>query len=864
MPKVELVGQRTPYRGRNSYRDRTIGVPGQFYQAKNIRGDSGIPALRSGIEALNGTAPSAGVFRGGWVGTVKSYNAYSYSSTAIAAMEESGEIRLYKSELAGTWQAWAEITAASGKYGDTRVTAGDHQTFEVVPNEFGSSALITQTGEGTPLRIDLSTPGATSNIVTRIENITKPPLGQVEPVAGFSAQMDLADTVTAAETGTGFAAVSGGTNPVWIFTLTSGAVTAAETGEIYAGTSDDISVAGGKQLMIVASYVQGYPGWWENFKVEAVYGAGPSYVTVFDPTGTRNEIVRVPVKTTGERYGQTELIAFPIDDLAATIGADFRGLRLTAMKSFTAAGQSLNIFAIGVGGHVPALAGYCVAFENGGAVASGYLGSKTESPGVVLPPMRGKHISYSYTSSLPQSFDLPLDERLFYQVTVPAIAPTSTDGGRGVNFFNIYRQDPFSPDYYFASRTEVVSYVASTWGTVNATFGSTTAWGVRTTINDTVDGGDLDTTRVAPDAFNEAVPQGLAMAWANRRLYVGTQSSGSGPSGSLMVSDEENPYRHRRIAVFEGGLPDLSRGVEHRLDERVTKLIASSPSSLGQSRIYVWTSKTINALDGFQMRRLSSSGCVSPYSVCEWDGIIAYLDADRAVRVLSTSIENISRYKIDPDLLAMVAGRHGNVAAAIYRDRLHVAHTGASGAVNDKVEVYNFGMGEWESQDEYPAGKMPAQFCVWNTLDSVILTFFTAEGKLYRCENSSLTQDDGAQIPFELATSYFSNPAMTEKVVVGTSGVVCDDKTGETLTVTRVPMAPTLETGVTAAGVIDIDSAVGESYTWRVDKEATSEGPVAVAGNAVAASLTGTLAGSFKIYGWNIDVDGMRGYGEGV
>lgn len=871
MPNVTLIGPGGVLRGRRSFQDRIQPEP-FWRQLENLRQDDGTVYLRPGTVALQGNAPSAGTFRGGWIGVCPGYGgSFSQTNVALVAMEESGEIRIYKSHLNVTWQAWTEVTAASGKFGDTRLTAGTHVHFRQVEDAYGLTSVIASGGRASALRIDLSTPTATSNIVARCEAITAPPVSQYEPIAGFGAELTLIDpgggaATTASDTGTSFTAAAGSaTSAFWSFTLAATA-TAGDSAVIYNDTTLDISVANAKQLLMVCQYVGNEEPWWTRMRVEAVYGATPSYVTVYDPGTDRNEIVRVPVGIDQERSGRTELVAFPIEDLAGTIGSELRGIRLTVLSTFTPTGgtsSALRIFQLGVGGKVPGNSQYGVAFENGGSPYGGYTGSRCESPGVVLPPMRGKQHSVRTGDSVDvQSYNLPLDERIFYSVQVPIVAPNSTDGGRGVNYYNIFRKDPGSNYYYLASSTEVVAYSAPNWETVSGIFGSASAWGGKDTVADTVDHFSLDPSKVLPDAFNEPIPIGGQMAYANRRLYICTQGvpTSGNSTNAVMVSDEDAPYRFRRITTFDGDPLDSVQGFEARLDDRVTAVRAASASGIGTTTVYVWTVSSLWAVDGYQVRRIASRGTFSPWSVAESDGMLVWLDQSRNIVTMDPTIRSISRYRIDEDMDAIPAARIAYVSSAFHRDRMFFAHSATGQTDNLVSEVFALAWQEWEAQDTFASAKGPCQYLTWHTTgDETFLVYFASNGTLWKAEDPTVLTDDGNQIAFILETPYFTSPNFRAKVGLGQVSVICTDKASESLTTQRFPLTPAVAATVEDTGTINID--VSTALAWKVDKNATTGGPVKVNGAAVYLRVTGTLSGPFAIRAMSVAVDGFEGWG---
>jgi len=869
MPNFPLIGPGAQLRGRRSFQDRIQPEP-FWRQLENLRQDDGTVYLRPGTVALQGTAPSAGTFRGGWIGVCPGYGgSFSQTNVALVAMEESSEIRIYKSHLNVTWQAWTEITAASGKFGDTRLTSGTHVHFEQIEDANGLTSVIASGGRGAALRIDLSTPTATSNIVARCEAITFPAASQYEPIAGFGSELTVINpgggtATTVGETGTTFSSVAAGTTSAefWLFVLDTTA-TANDTGFIYNDTTLDISVSGAKQLLMVCQYNGNEEAWWTRMKVEAVYGAGPSYVEVYNPEGTRNEIVRVPVKLDQERNGRTELVAIPIEDLAATIGSELRGLRFTVLSTFTPTGgtsSSLKIFQIGVGGVVPGNAQYGVAYENGGSPFSGYTGSRVESPGVILPPMRGKQYATRTGSSVDvQSYELPLDERVFYSVQVPIIAPSSTDGGRGVNYWNVFRRDPGSTQYYLASATEIVAYSAPNWETKNTIFSGTSSWGQKRVITDTADHYALDPFKTLPDEYNEPVPIGGMMTYTNRRLYIataGVPTSGAS-TNAVMVSDEDSPYRFRRITVLDGSLDDGLKGFEARLDGRVAAVKSAIGSGIGTNPVYVWTSKSLWVIDGLQVRRISGRGSLSPWSVCEINGEFIWLDQYRSI---TTSQGSITRYKIDEDMDAIPAARIAYVSSAFHRDRVFFAHSATGQTDNLVSEVYAPKWGEWEAQDTFTAAKGPCQYLTWHsTGDETYLVYFASNGTLWKAEDATVTTDDGSQIAWILETPYFTAQNLKGNVGLGEVSVICTDKASETITTQRFPLTPAVDATVEDTGTINID--VSTALAWKVDTNAATGGPVKVHGAAVYLRVTGTLSGPFALRAMTVDIDGFAGWG---
>lgn len=805
-----------PYRGLRTYPDGPSVPPGYWKEAKNIRVDAGGVKLRGGETSIVAGPTNADACYGGIALEYGSY-VYVYSAVHIST-DASTVIRLYVNQYtiaSDTWGGWIEVSAASGAYGNTRMTKTNGLfSFTPVPTLSTDPAVVVQNGTDYP-RLIIATQSA------KIEEINAPTWASTyKPVFGFSAKVSTTATATATNsTGARFAASQTGTSKYWRWTFTT--PTASDTAEL-ALSSGSADFSGGLQLAILAdirsageSYIHGCK--WE-------IKSGGNYYTIHDPTNGVDSLVSSETDIPGVR-----LYGFGISEHSSSL-TSVTGLRLTVVNAGLTAGGVLDVWAVLCGGQVPGFSEYAISYLN--------TATRTESAGVVMPlPTQGATAD-TVLGTLPDTlkdkgFSFPLSQAFYYSVSLPTVRVGTNDRDKGVNTIIAYRKDPGESDFYYCNQWTCCSYSGS-WA-YSGDYASATKY-IQT---ENAPEWTKDDGRPAPSAYNEACPIGNTMIYASRRSHVGTNKTSGKPFNCVKVSDENHGLRFRSI-----GSPNEGEGFLAELDgsEVVKGFAASSASVIGASTVYCFTDRAHYIIDGPLVRRVASIGARA--GITENQGAIYWLDNHLSVRRALGQIENISRLRVDDVFTG--ATNTQLISGAFHRDRLYLAYSGG-------VIVYSELLGDWESIDT--PSVQPKVFLPWTVNGESKLYCLSATGGVYRYDYGN--DDAGTEIAFRLKTGDIHTEDWA-RVSVGRSKIVSSDKNSETMTVTYTASSP----AGTKTGTINLDAGGSETTAWKQDKQSAGN-DASIAGASVNIQYDATISGPFTLSALVCDVLSKRGVGHG-
>lgn len=668
---VLLDPESRPALGLVSARDQASLSPGEWAQLDNLRYEKGLLSCRGGMSASLGTVLASATFKGIWKGYL--WNSY----CIVVALEVGGAVRIYRSTNA---TSWAELTASSGKYGNTRFsTSGGVVRFTVVPRTFGTedgtgSILLACNGADEVLAI-------TSANASKVTEITAPLPVQDKPVLVDVVQffMDMQPLVAGdfSATGAGISLAVNGADPNLQarLSITSG-VTNGSTATITESISNVTASALDRQLLIGVDTA--YSLLWDKVKV-TVGGT-----VVWDPSDAGNYTRPVPVFLDNSQRalwvfnfpklsGTTTLTTVVFTWIAATIEAP-------------ASTQTVDIFTIALtygGGLVKADASLAVSSVNSG--------SGTESPGVVYSTYQTERIKdiggpVLGEARVPRS---PVLNAVFYAAV---IGVSTTERDAGVNRVNFYVKETGSTRYRYFYTQALTSY-AGAWSYTVPTGAAVTAWILAGPDTYTTIYPDID----MPSAFNKCIPDNATeVCWANNRLLVGKDST-----ENLSISEYKIPMRHTLVPRFENGRAIEQSGTFLSFEgETVKAIVPIAASTAGSSTIFVFTDQNVYALSGqttsqlSQVGRVANIGTASPLSIIGDKGDLYFVDNDMQVRVLANGgIGNITRSVIDDKLKAVTGSRRKWLMGAIANDLYYLAYSESS--TNNKVAVWDMDERKW-------------------------------------------------------------------------------------------------------------------------------------------------------------------------
>lgn len=806
------------YRGlRTSVHPSALGL-GYLSEAKNVRYDDGVIALRGGIELVDAQG-IAQTYKGGAFFDRDGNNYY-----VFAMSHGSSDVRIYYSVYSGTWSAASEVTASSGKYGNTRMSEPESGfvTFTGVPGPFGTSFVIVQNGVDDPRVVALGgSPYTAKNVAITAPN----ELSNNTPTftaADFLDIMNAGATVATTVSGSGLSPGVGGSPQYWEFTSSGSGVSDGDIAQLYQnGLTVDCSDS--NQVWIVGE--TGDEGFLYGFKWSIRDSSGNLYV-VHDPENGRDNITRVPTN-----IPSLWVYVIPIGEHTRTASLNaINGIRIEAQNAGLGVSQSLKIRAFLASGKVPGGSQYAISWLNSS--------TRAESPSVVLRnPNEGDGIGGIFGSSIPNietGFKLPISGAMDYYVKVPTLAPTTADRDLGVDYCDVYRKDPADSDFYYVGTKQTSTYSGG-WA-YQSPFTSTA---LRQLFADTVPTWSKDDSKIAPGAYVESIPIGQAGAFSGDRMYFEAKSDSNGRA-AIYVSDYQQPFRFRSIPISS---ESYNAGYSAVLDgeKDIVAIVPHSSSTVGSGSVYVFTNKACYSVNEYLVTRIFNLGCAGVDAFSVDDNNVFFLDNELQVRALASGLVNLSRYKVD-DQFNSVTG--SAVSFQRFRGRLYALTTA------NTVMVWNDQMADWESLDTTALNI--AQFHKWEHNGLSKLYVSLTNGDLYEYDSGTL--DGASQIAFSLTGPEFHDSDWNQ-IRMGKAYIVCDDKDSESATTTYVARNPS----ATGTGSISLDAGSGETSAWR--KESSSGKDVMVRGCSVKPKIAATIEGPWNLYAWTVKTDWKAGRG---
>lgn len=903
MEKRELFSiADTPFRGLRSDAHPLALVPGEAFDAINVRAEPGSPIrVRNGIApeldtnglpanaVFHGASPLVKVQEGLWL-------------LYIAAEDPSdGMVHVYNraySSLTGWGGQWHELTSASGPFGDTRMAKPAQGYLALTPvdsdpevrahlNYLGSTdslgpAVVVQNGSDLPRRVvGFPDPSVTDFRFLPITPIEAPSHARsmtVEAGVLDSLPVSSGAVTTAATPGGTFTAATGGhvlqtgSTGAYAWEWKSGTtVTPGDTAE-FVMDSDDMDVyANGKSAPQIGLVVDAEDAsWWDCTKLWAhvsVDGGAYAWELVHDPGGTKNNRAHVPTNV-DETVVSAYSMARRTSDLVSDVKVN--GLRIEVASDRLTPATKFVVRWVYASGWVPGTAQYAVArqaalneAESGGVIlASGTFGLETTA-------MRGEWESYNAPpsidranarfvspvarggGSLPADFVFPIDPRLFYLYRVPVVNPTLTELSTCfADTWSVYRKDPGDSEFLLVTDLQVGEWDGAAWTLSNAA-----GEGGLFYLDDTVSPEERDDRRRAPDAFNRVTPIGKCAVYANKRLYVGEaliDASGTNVVTNIVrISEEGSPGRFRSQVRFDGLAElDPSSGYEARLGvEDVQALVAVDGTGTGSS-VHCLTDRSLYAIDRstsggrlFNVRRVAPFGTQSPHAATVYAGGLLWLDSDRALRD-SRNLHDLSYGLVQGRLDS--ATNSDKAIACVFRSRAYVARETEDGV---RVLVYNLQSRAWESDDALPANKGVAQFLDWHIEGASRMLCFASDCRCYEYERPGTTDDDGDPVPFAVQGRAFHN-AMFLPVSAQRVGIVASTAPA-LLTTMRLFNEP----AATVTGEIDLDT--GGSLAWKYDT-LPGGGVPGGQGQSVGVRIEGEFEDAFELLALAVEVQDVE------
>jgi hypothetical protein len=804
--------------------------PGEWSQLGGWRLDKRSMRVRDAhIRWDGGGLPNDGSFRGEHTGKFVAGTAADF---AVVALRRSGtsKVHIYATNT-GTF---AEQTASSGAYGDTRLSDSTNPVHMCVVQDKrdGANFLVIQNGVDYPLVYD----GA-GNIAFH-RPIEFPSGGHdlktVPTMAGyFLVSTTTRPTYTNLTAGK-FSLSDTGTSPNYsiLVTVDSTWTTSADTGKALFATPVDLS----QSPQLVFAVETDVLNFMDSLKIE-VSEDDATYYTVWDPTDAkykRTRAIEYDANTSRELFG------FNIDAIRTNLTA-VDWIRFSWVGTAPAADITMKIHMIAASGAVRGKARHKISYQNSV--------SRAESIGQLITtvePARIKDLGGPDMdgSRLPNSDEIFYNYKLYYQNT------GTGDRDLGVNMLNVYRKDYGEARYAWVGDETIASWGGASWA-----FTTGNALEVQTFTDDLPASGK-DWRNEAPPAEHIPIPKGTGMIFSNGRFFVGSVDN-----PGVYFSRRYRPFRF--LHVHPAGDPDAGSSFLTPGDN-VVAFAAVATSVVGSNTIYTFTESKVLEANGIstnslmRMALVDDNGTKSPFSVAVGHGSVYYADTNLQIRRIGATIDDLSRLTVDDKLKAIPASRRAWVSGAYHDERYHLAYTPAAGSQNTRVLIFNAVLDMIESDDPVPSPFTVDGFgrLFDNTLKRFRLLGYSSDFKVYEYTQPAATLDFATTKPAVEWTTREIHYPFAQCFHITDVGIHMDADAGSTLSLTKTYN----RMGGSVPSTIALTPPTGKSQVYALDRPTAATGTPH--GPSCQISCTGSVTGGKHVYGLVYNVAAVSGGGR--
>jgi hypothetical protein len=344
---------------------------------------------------------------------------------------------------------------------------------------------------------------------------------------------------------------------------------------------------------------------------------------------------------------------------------------------------------------------------------------------------------------------------------------------------------------------------------------------------------------------------------ASGRLFCGNvleTTSSIQRYGDVWFSEKNAPFRFRTaLKYYEDGMPDPRGANSVSFSGEKIKGFTRTGGGSGEA-IWIFTDKWLYMLSGMDSyslgipRPVGQHGTPAERSIVAYQNSIWYIDNDRQLRVFSNAGSSTPSRNTVEDKFYNSADI-STACAVYYRERLYVAYRPLAGSTNSKVCGFNDKWGFWEFDDTLVTPVTAEMLVVFNDSNTLKLYAFATDGKVYRYEDSTATQDLSVNIACAM-TGPELHDDMWRRFAMNEMQIVMDDVASGSITTGRTAKPD----GATSAGVFDVD--VTTNQTWRVDVATDGSRP-SVMGVSIQPTLTGSLLGGKRIWHIGVGIDAL-------
>lgn len=534
-------------------------------------------------------------------------------------------------------------------------------------------------------------------------------------------------------------------------------------------------------------------------QLEVNAGSVPSYQSIYDPTAGQFYAEPVFVEIGRDATNVRYVASFEVPTFANTDFTTVTNMRFTVKKR-VAANRTFKIVAIMAGGTVAGEAQHIIAYKR----------AETRVDSRAIPCQSQRSPSLAEVGASRQRLEtVPSDRLLYFQYLVTY--PDNTGSG-DESYAMFYRKDAVTEDQRF--------YLVGTFQGTTAV----TGFSVKT---DNLSPVDKYFDVEAPSFRNIMLPKAKSLLSANNRLYACDIDA---RDSEVWVSDHGYPLRFGQLRLADDGSIDELGPVILRYGGQFTQKVVALPGAIlgtdtGFAPVFVFTDKEIQRIAGRAASDIANStlasphGTTSPGSISTYRSAIFYVDAEDIPRRMDygQDAQRLGQYEIEDEF---EGGDLTNCSSIVYKDQWRVYLQPSGGTGNQRGILYD-DLGQRFHRHEYNLG--------WAGVvrfDGKLFGF-TSDCFMFELEKSGqLTDEDTSGVAVPISQTIHTGAlrdASFKKIHFGPVGIVCDEVTGGTATVTRVDLIDSTNAGRTV-GVIDLESGVADK-AFREDIHVAEGGP---------------------------------------
>lgn len=851
----------------NSHSDGHALSPVHYQDLKNVRIEGGIIQVREGADPMSVTGLLDGVCVGLFQSNFLKSDGSTVFRTYIAVDEDlaaATKVFVAEGDLDGA--SFSEVTGTSS--GQARFPDGTtHITFAVFKDQHTSpfssepffrneqydrclySDGITCQVDGwvVPTRMFVPDPGSVTQWASFPDYIDQAP---ATTTTGSSANVTVTDNTAHSVTG----------GACWRAVYSTSAVS-TNYGE-WTQSSGSMDLGSSNELVLF--YTCNDADVWDKMSIQVYDATDTAWRTVWAASGDFP-----PDIYDADTDKSIKMAVFKLTE-DGTLNKDngHTGLRVTyTYGSSPGTAITLEIVAVHAGGWVTGGASF--------AVASFDPKTRAEGPSIICLDKGGKRCEAHDDINrvpIPVFNTVKYEYRINYQeptadwITNECPGRTNTGTNIYMNEFPSTQPGDFIYGYHFTGGCQEAS--ASVAGDVVECGGT---WSPDTLNND--DGSSpLTTAMHRPDSNCVPFPPASAYFTYSGRLYVGgAKLSNTNINSDLLISEDDAPMRFRNYArKFMDGVYDPASAQMITIGGENIKWFDSISGQVStKDPIFVGTDSGVWVLGGQDVEtfgrpvRVSPHGSLSPEGHTVHNNTLYYADTNGQIRTLGFSNWPISRNVVESRLAAIPDARKDDISMTTYKDRIYIAYTPSGGTKNEEILIYDTEVGEFKdgwTYDDLSDASLDAEFMFIDQYSGKL--HFVTQGStastpaIFEHEQSGKANDNGTAINVLLRTAKFHNHFWTN-IFAGEAGIVCEQDTGKTLTVTR----EFYPSGDAVAGTVDIADG-SDSYVWRVDEVAADSVRTGGEGVSFDVKWQGDMTGGKKIFALGIDSDSWSGRAE--